>query len=466
VDARRWPLLLALVLGQMGVTWPLLSINVILPQLTREFAVDVSVGSWILNASLVGLVAALLPAGRIGDRVGHVRTFLWGSGAFVVATALAAFATSYPLFLAFRMAQGVAAALVTTPAFAIPPEAFPAGQLGRAIAAVTVAANLGGVMGNLTFSVLSDSWRVAFWIPLPICLFAAWLLRRSAPVEVKREAPPVDWPGALLMLATLVVFSLSLNHLHDGPETFRDGWAWHLPMHALAALLLLILLRVERRARHPFLPLHVFRKVPFSAGLVSNGILHGIMMAGFFLLPFLVEQGYGLPPAYTAGLSISMQAMAVSLGPVSGLLYDRGYGRWLLPAAMGMVGLGMTLVALFGIGTSYWLLALFMLPLGIGLGSFWTANNAAVMAAAPGDLRGLGSGLLSTTTQLGHSVGASMSGALLGIGLSSGAGAAAMASQFRFAWLAFAAVAVVGAAVSLLERPHGRPAAAPHSAAD
>jgi hypothetical protein len=98
----------------------------------------------------------------------------------------------------------------------------------------------------------------------------------------------LDWPGAVLLLLTLSVASFSLSHFHDGPETFVDGWRWHIPMHLAALTLLAMFVFVERRVPNPLVQLKQLGNGRFTTAIGANVVLHITMMMTTFSTPFLV----------------------------------------------------------------------------------------------------------------------------------------------------------------------------------
>jgi MFS transporter, DHA2 family, methylenomycin A resistance protein len=438
-------------------------VSVVMPTLARSFDANVELSTWILNAYLIAMVGAMLPAGRLGDRYGHVAVFRAGVIAFTVLSFACGLAPGLPSLLVLRALQGLASALLLGNAMAIVSNTFPPEQKGRAIGGVTLSAQAGASLGILAGTLLIGlSWRWTFWIAVPLALLGALgtLHMRDDLRHLDRNRR-VDWAGAGLLFLTLAAFSLGLNHLHDGEETLRDGWSWHLPMHVLAAFLFLVFLRVQRRVKEPIMPLHLFRHRAFTLALIANTVLHLIMLAAMYIVPFTLQRGHGLPPAYSAGVTIVLQMMAVVLAPLAGWLFDRGAGRWMIPGSMMTMAAMVFTFSLTGPQTPYTTFVAVALGLGVAMGFFLTPNNSLIMSGLPEGLRGFGSGMLETTRQLGHSVGATIVGSLVGAGVDAGAPWAG----FRAAWLAMLLISLVGLAASWMRigtqapeasRPAGR----------
>jgi MFS family permease len=195
------------------------------------------------------------------------------------------------------------------------------------------------------------------------------------------------------------------------------------------------------------------------------------MMASIFTAPFLIERAFGLPKTFTAALLLALQATWVVMAYVSGWIYDRYQARWLIPLGMGLIAIG-----LFGMGLlaeyGYVPLVAAALVLGVGTGLYMTANNTLAVTLLPASKRGLASGVLETTRQLGHTMGVAIPVAMMGpaVTAASGGAAAGFLQGFREVSLAMAGLCVVGFALSLLplqrRRPDSpRPVATPEPAA-
>jgi MFS family permease len=402
-----------------------------------------------------------------------------GIGVFAVAGVLCGFAPSVLVLIALRAVQGFGGALLLGNGLAIIANAFPGGQRGRAVGIVQVAASLGSLVGTVHATLLVDTlgWQSLFWVLGPLGTIALWSARGlrtataadpgGATVAVSTErsagAPArPDLAGAALLFLTLTVATLSLSHLHGGENSFQEGWAYHTALQAGALLLLGAFVFVERRQRQPLLPFRDLRNPGFDALAVANGLMHMTMMASIFTLPFLFERALGLPPAYTGACLVALQVTWVAMAYVSGWLYDRLRATWLVPLGMaliaaGLLGMGLTAPA------GYAAILASGLVLGVGTGLFMTANSTLAVSMLPAERRGLATGVLETTRQLGHSLGVAIAGALMGSAVSEALGSALAAEGFLlgFQQVVLVMAAVCGAGVLLTLVPFWQRGAAP-----
>ncbi len=457
-----WATLATVSLGYLLVSWGMAPISAILPTISADLGVDVTAAGWIMNSYFLLLVGTILIAGRIGDLFGHRRVFAAGVLIFGLASIAAGLANRFEPLVVARAIQGLGGAMVFGTSLALVAEAVPASRRGLAIGILTMSSGAASLVGVAfsTYAVEGLSWHWAFFIPLPIwvaALVAAWRLPTGASSGSRAQ---IDWQGGLLLFAGLTVLMLSLNHFHEGEESFTEGSYYHLPMHALAIVLLLAFAWVETRVPQPLLQLSMLRDGRFAGGVLANGVAHMSMLASSFLLPFLLERGRGLAPTDTGVLLLTMQACMLICSLGAGVLYDRVRSPALGWVTLGGIVGGLMLLGVVGASLPYGVLVAISGLLGAGLGGFTTVNNTAVMSGVGAGRLGFASGMVETTRQLGHSVGVSMSSSIMAGALAGVAATQlprAYAAGFEQATLIMGLISAVGLlAIVLPHLPRGR----------
>ena len=397
----------AVVAGYFLVMFAVSPVSVVLPTLAASFGVGVEEASWVMTAYLLPLTATLLPAGRLGDIVGHRKLFTLGIGMAGVSALISGLAPNLWLLFAARAVQGIGAALVSATAMPIITGAVSEGARGRAIGVITMASSTGAMAGTALapLYVTYLDWRWAFYSAAATGLLALGVALRLGKDELIAKRQRLDWPGAVLLLLTLTVASISLSHFHEGPETFQDGWTWHVPMHLAAGTLLLMFFAVESRVRAPLVQLKQLTVGRFTTAVGANLVLHMTMMMAVFSVPFLVQRGLGLGAVETGVLLTSMQALTTVMTLVGGWLYDRTRAWWLCPVALAMVASGLTALGVLGEAVTFEVAFVIIAWMGIGSGCFMTTNNTRIMSALGAEYRGFASGMLETSRQYGHTLG-------------------------------------------------------------
>lgn len=441
----------AVVTGYFLVMFAVSPVSVVLPSLAQSYGVGVEQASWVMTAYLLPLTACLLPAGRAGDLFGHRRLFGAGIAIAAGAALLAGLAPTIWLLFAARALQGIGAALVSATSLPIITAAVSDARRGRAIGVVTMASSTGAMAGTALAPLYVEylDWRWAFYsAALAGAIALGFAFRMGGDAASVARGPgsrKVDWAGAVLLCLTLSVASFSLGHFHDGPETFQDGWRWHLPMHVATAVLLVMFVMVERRVPAPMVDLRALLHGRFSTAVGANGVLHMTMMLTVFSVPFLVQRGLGLSAVETGVLLTTMQASTTVMTLAGGWLYDKTASRWLSPVSLAMVASGLTALAMAGDGLTYWRAFAIIVWMGTGSGCFMTTNNTRIMTALGAQQRGFASGMLETSRQYGHTLGVAVATFGLAQALAPGAAEGAVPAAVR---AGFAQSALLGGAIA------------------
>ena len=183
-----------------------------------------------------------------------------------------------------RIAQGVGAALLVPQSLALIAANYPKEIRGRAIgtwaAASAVTTSIGPPLGGFLIDVMS--WRVAFWINLPIAAVAIWFALRHIPESRDEGANgPVDWQGAVLGAIGFGAVTYGLIELGEPGNALLD-----LVMMIVGVALLVAFLAIERGAANPVMPLTLFRSRAFAGGNIVTVLLYAALSGSLFLLPF------------------------------------------------------------------------------------------------------------------------------------------------------------------------------------
>jgi len=430
-------------------------VTVALPTIQRSFHTSVSVVAWVGLAYLVALVATVAAFGRLSDTLGRKLIYLYGFVVFVAGSALCAIAPSIDALIAFRVVQGLGAAMLQANSVAIIALAVPRERLGRAIgvqgAVQALGLAAGPAIGGLLLAL--GSWRLLFLVNVPagIAAFAlGWfLLPRSR--ELQRGVR-FDRAGLALLVpavaTALCVLTIGGSHA-GGPG----------PVAALAVVAVALIAAFcvhERRASSPLLNVAVLTNRDVSTGVLgafcSYVVLFGVLLA----TPFFLERGLGLGIAASgATLAVMPVAMGVT-SAIAGRLSERVGTRRLAVWGMALCAIALVAVAAEHAGLAVLVVAL--AALGVGLGLFTPSNNASVMRAAPRRSVGEVSGLLNMGRGMGTAVGLAVTSLLLALGAP--ATREAHARTFGLTAAALAIVAVGGTlAASLATRAPRAPSA-------
>jgi MFS family permease len=218
--------------------------------------------------------------------------------------------------------------------------------------------------------------------------------------------------------------------------------------------------RRERRTRAPMIDLQLFRNLDFTAGIASGLLSYLVLFGTLFVVPFFLEHAQHLS-ATRAGLELGVLPIALAIvAPFAGRLRDRVGAR--IPTVIGMLLAAVVLAVLSVTGRSSISLVVLFAGVGVGLGLFTPANNAAIMAAAPREHSGMAGGVLNLTRGLGTALGVAVTGLTLGLRNAERplASARVVTNGFETCVGVLSAIALVAAVLAWLRAPSGHSAAA------
>ena len=200
VPRRSWQALVVLLAGMFIALLDTTIVNVALPTIRTSLDASESTLSWIISGYALAFGLALIPAGRVGDRIGHKWVFFTGIALFTVASAACGLAQSDTQLVVFRVVQGLAGGIFVPAVTAFIQLLFPGRVRGQAFAimgaVIGVSSALGPIVGGLIIQAFGETsgWRLVFGVNLPIgvaTLVAAALLL-PAKHETDRERPGRD----------------------------------------------------------------------------------------------------------------------------------------------------------------------------------------------------------------------------------------------------------------------------------
>jgi len=381
------------------------SANVALPILAAGFEASFADVQWVMLAYLLATTTLIVGAGRLGDLMGRRRLLLGGIALFTAASALCALAPTLPVLIAARALQGAGAAAMMALTMALVGAAVPKAQAGAAMGLLGTMSAVGTALGPSLGGVLiaAFGWPAVFVMNLPLGLVALALTRRCLPADRGQGGPAsFDLRGTAWLALTLAAYALAMTR--------------HMSLLAVAAAGLLMFLRTQARAASPLVRLDRLRDPVLSAGFAMNAIVSAVMMATLVVGPFHLGGTLGLGAAVVGALMSIGPVLSAFSGVPSGRLVDRFGNRPVARLGLAAMALGCALIALLpaGLGAIGFVGPLALVTPGYAL--FQTANNTAVMADVPAGQRGVVSGLLTLSRNLGLISGASAMGAVFASG--------------------------------------------------
>ncbi|MFG2876385.1 MFS transporter [Streptomyces sp. NPDC048337] len=389
--------------------------NVGLPTLAQAFGASFQDVQWIVLAYLLAVTTVIVSVGRLGDLVGRRRLLLAGVLLFTAASVACGLAPTLGLLIAARAAQGLGAAVMMALTMAFVGEAVPKERTGSAMGLLGTMSAIGTALGPSLGGVLLSGfgWRALFLVNVPLGLVTLLLAQRHLPADRRREPTAdrarFDHLGTLLLALTLGAYALAMTSGRG-----RLG-ALNLALLLVAALGAVLFVRAEARAASPLIRPAVFRDPALSASLAMSALVSTVMMATLVVGPFYLARTLGLGEALV-GLVLSVGPLVAALtGVPAGRIVDRFGAFRMTVIGLAAMAAGSLLLSVTPrtLGVPGYLAPLVVVTAGYAV--FQTANNTAVMAAVPADRRGVTSGMLNLSRNLGLITGASVMGAVFAL---------------------------------------------------
>jgi EmrB/QacA subfamily drug resistance transporter len=425
-------------------------VSLAFPTLRKDFHATLGAVQWV-GLSYFLVVIAFVPAvARFADMVGRKLLYTYGFVVFIAGSALCGLAPSLLVLDGFRAVQALGAAMLQANSVAIIVSAVPPRKLGRAIgvqgAAQALGLSLGPAVGGLLIA--AGGWRLIFLVNIPVGIVGVVaglvFIPRSRHLQQRTR---FDWLGLALFVPALSTLLVALSYGND------LGWTSveMLAAFAISVALGLLFLSVERRSQAPMIDLALFARASFSAGIASGLLSYLVLFGALFVTPFFLEVDRGLSPGATGALLATLPIALGLVAPLAGLAADTVGARPLTVVGMLAAAAALTLLAILHNATP--IIAGELALLGVGLGLFTPANNAAIMSAVPLAQSGMASGILNTTRGLGTSLGLSLTGLVFAAVAGANARPELVAAAVTASSFFLAATAVAAAVLAALRGP-------------
>jgi EmrB/QacA subfamily drug resistance transporter len=394
--ATTFIFLLGIFMGALdhGIVGPALS------SILAEYNLQASWGVWSFTAYTLLFAVSIPVLGKLSDRFGRKRTFMFGIAMFAIGSIIAAAASSFAVFLAGRAVQAIGTGGIFPITGAQIAASYPPEKRGRMLGLIGMVFGLGTILGPIIGGLIIErlEWQWIFLINVPVSAVILLLIsfvRQEQPAVKK----PIDVLGILLL--TACILSVMLGITMKSVVFFTIG-----------VLFMLALVQAERKAKDPVMNLRYFSKANTLTLLLTSAVSGFVMASATNLMPFFAETILGMDKG-AAGMSVTPLAIAsVAASLVGGYLVDKiGAKRVLLLGfALTLVGAGMMATGLHTYAVFYLVIAWMGFGIGIIIGA--PLNVLILQAAAPNEA-GAAIGYISLFRSLGSTMGPTIAGLFL-----------------------------------------------------
>jgi len=455
----KWHTMLVVSIGTFMATLDASIVNLALPILRNYFNTDIATTEWVMLSYLLTITTLLLTLGRLSDMYGRKPMFMAGLLIFTLGSGLCSLSATAGQLIAFRVVQGLGAAMLMANSLSIITDVFPHTERGKALGLMGTVVSIGYITGPALGGFLIGwvGWQSIFYINIPIGLFGtvyAWKTLKSDQLHCGQK---FDIKGAILMFLSIISLVLAITR----GQVLGWGSPAIIGLSLLFAVFLVGFVMVEKRADQPMVELSLFRNSPFSASNASGFLSFTALFAVILLMPFYMEEILGYSPEHMGMAFVAVPLVMALVAPVSGWISDKT-NSFLLSS----LGMAISCLALFLLGNldqdaAFLDIVIRMGMLGLGMGLFQSPNNSIVMGSVPKERLGIAGGMLAMVRNLGMVTGIAISGAVFTNGLQSNqalglAYEAAFLGGFHDAFMVAAVICSVGIITSLMRGKRGK----------
>jgi EmrB/QacA subfamily drug resistance transporter len=428
-ERYRWLLLLSVMVGTMAAIMSSTIINVAIPDMSQHFTLGQDRAQWVTSGFMAAMTVSMLTTPWLLARYGYRRTYTGCIWLLLVGGVAGGFANNFPLVLAARVAEGLAAGVVQPIPAIIILRAFEPHEQGRASGIFGMGVVLAPAIGPSIGGLLVDGfgWRSIFFMVVPFCLVSLWLAHRFVPNTSPGGGPAeprgagLDWRGLLLATAGTLALLNGLVALQSGTGASAAAL---LGGAGLSLLAFVVLQRRTLKARRrnpqagvdPLMNLSLFADRRFAMGCIV-AFIYGIALFGStYLLPVYMQMGLGLSASYVGSILLPAGLVLAVTIAIVGRLADHQPTHRLVSIGLLLLAASFALMVTIDLSQPTRVITLLVTwaILGrIGLGFILPSLNIGAMRGLPGTQIPQGASAINFLRMLGGAAGVSLCGIVL-----------------------------------------------------
>jgi EmrB/QacA subfamily drug resistance transporter len=402
-DKYKWIVLFVVGVGTVAGVLCTSSFNVAVPALTRHFGLGQGQVQWAMTGFLAAMTVGMLPTSWLLDRLGLRVVFLLALAMLIAASIAGFLAPTFPLVVAARVVQGVAAGMLQPMGSLVLMRLFSPGIQGRASGILIFSIALTPAVAPSLGGILLDrfGWESIFLLGVPFGVAAAAAAIVLLPVPREIRYRPFDWFGiGWLALATVALIESVSSLQHSGPSS-----PWTIGQASIALTALLLYYRHARSIDDPIINLNLFGQRTFAMGTIVSFVYGFGLYASTYLIPVFLQNALSYS-ASAAGIALVPSGIAlVVMLPLAGRMADRYSPKWITLVGLIIFGASFVIFSVLGGGIQYREIIFATVVGRLGLGLILPALNLATLRHIDMHQLGQSSVVTSYARQLGGVMG-------------------------------------------------------------
>ncbi|WP_227872102.1 MDR family MFS transporter [Paenibacillus albus] len=393
-------------------------VNTALPTIIRDLN-GLSLYGWVAGIYMLTMTSFMPILGKLADLYGRKRIYIVSMSLFIAGSVISGFAGTMPVLLLGRGIQGIGAGGLMPLAMVIFGDIFTVEQRAKAQGIFGAIMFIPQLLGPLIGGYFTQhiSWHWIFWVNIPVGVLAAIVLSAGLQESKGNKAASIDWAGALLLVGAIISLLIT-PVLHE-----TEGFAWSSPvlisLWGLGAALLVVFVLVERRAKEPILPMHLFKNRTFVLISLIIFIMMIGLMGSFASFPFFAQNVLDLTPIASGYLTMPLMVGAVLSSVISGRMMTKLPYRYIFVVSMVMPAIAFYLMTGLTAHSGIIEIIVFFLILGLGFGVLFN-NNLVVQESVEKENSGIALTSVTLFQSFGLTIGVSVFGSLLASRITSG----------------------------------------------
>ena len=413
---RRWAVVIGVMTGMAIAALEATVVGTAMPTVIATLG-GIAHYSWVFSAYIVTSTVTVPIWGKLSDLYGRRLLYQIGIGIFLLGTLLSGLSNSMAELIIFRAIQGLGAGALVPLGMTIIGDIFTLEERARMQAFFSGVWGLSSVIGPVIGGFITDqlSWRWVFFINLPIGIAASIIIGFALKEPKGKPKPSIDYLGAGLLTVAISMLMLALVEGGSSAETLFSPE--NLALFIGGVILLVVFVWVEQRVADPVIPFRLFKNKTVSVSVLA-GFLGGIAMFGVIsFIPLFAQGALGMTATQAGSLLTPLMLSWVTFSMIGGRLLLRVEYKTLTIAGFGVLTLGFVLLSFFQTDTPHYLIYVYLVLIGSGLGLTMLTLLIAVQQAVERSELGVGTSLNQFSRAIGGAFGVAIMGAVLTAGL-------------------------------------------------
>jgi len=386
-------------------------VAVVLPNLKQNLMLSTSGMQWAMNSFILTMAIFLLMGGKLGDRYGHRKIFMFGLIIFIASSVICALAQGQWSIISGRILQGIGASFLMPTIAVLIQRSFPDNEYGKAFGTILLFSNLFYALGPFLGGILAEyfSWRGIFWINLPIGIVCYYCTKKSIQVDVvKAYETHFDYKGLFLFVIAISAIVIATM------QGEKVGWTSFsiLGLFVLGVISLICFICIELSMKDPLLEIRLFHNKIFMAGNVI--LCSGYMsFAAIIFWPLWLSHTFHYSAMMIGAAMLPATIPTIFVPRYAGVWRDKSGPRAPMICGVWLTIVGIAWIALTASIPNYWIVLPGLLGYGFGLPMFIPNAVTVIMTSVEEKNRGMASGVFATLRQVALAFGFSIIAAVV-----------------------------------------------------